>query len=796
MIRIKSISIEAFRGITNLDFELEGKSLVLRGENGTGKSSLIDALEFFFTGAVAHLEGVKGLSLTNHGCHVNFGPRDVKVNTTFDPGSTILTRTFATVPTPPKPLEDYFRAAQNGAFILRRAQILEFINSQPADRFQAIANIIGLEALDRLELELMRAMDDLSGKVQSNEKEINELLFDITQTTGIVVTDVDGVLPALNKILEKSRLPSINSMSEIGEHMERMLKIVKMGQGKDQTIFLTKIIETIGTGIIPTGFVSQLIEFSSKVDELMQQNVKRQVALVGLIEGGKSIIEQEVLDVCPLCEQAIDRVGLLARLMERIKVLGALSARASMVREMSVPVLSTLESVTDVVKTISPNMAHFEQLSKLKVELDETLVMLQTVSEEATAAKDFVCKIDIERVIRQLEKIDSIGSRILEESGRLLQAVGLTDEERLFLRISLLIDGVRTKSDRLITSKSELETLRINQRLAEKLYFTFSEAKKSRVQAEYANMTAIIEEYYSILHPNEPYKNIELKVVTARRASTELKMDFFGRKSEDPRALASEGHLDSLGLCIFLAFVKRFNSDCSLVLLDDVVTTIDSGHRQNVCKLLLEKFSDKQLLVTTHDGLWYEQLLASQRAYGMDGHFKNMTIVDWSVEAGPRIVDYKPRWEKIQQYIDKGDKTGAGNQGRQYLEWLLRNTCQITEAPVPFKISGKYEMRDLLASAEKRLESLIKEESFRASVLQSFRNLEGTIIMGNLLSHDNPIAENISTNEVRNFCNAILDLHTRLSCPTCGELLGYYRNLRILRCSNTKCSAPFEQKTK
>jgi len=46
--RIKSINIRAFRGIPTLDLPLNGKSVLLKGENGTGKSSIIEALEFFF----------------------------------------------------------------------------------------------------------------------------------------------------------------------------------------------------------------------------------------------------------------------------------------------------------------------------------------------------------------------------------------------------------------------------------------------------------------------------------------------------------------------------------------------------------------------------------------------------------------------------------------------------------------------------------------------------------------------------------------------------------------------------
>jgi len=48
MITIKSLSINSLRGIKELNLSLDGKGLIF-GENGTGKSSIVDALEFFFT---------------------------------------------------------------------------------------------------------------------------------------------------------------------------------------------------------------------------------------------------------------------------------------------------------------------------------------------------------------------------------------------------------------------------------------------------------------------------------------------------------------------------------------------------------------------------------------------------------------------------------------------------------------------------------------------------------------------------------------------------------------------------
>ncbi len=211
---------------------------------------------------------------------------------------------------------------------------------------------------------------------------------------------------------------------------------------------------------------------------------------------------------------------------------------------------------------------------------------------------------------------------------------------------------------------------------------------------------------------------------------------------------------------------------------------------------MLEEFRDKQLIITTHEGVWYEQLRASQQAYGVEGDFKNWVITNWHVESGPTIRPYKIRWERIQEKIDSGDKHGAGNEGRQYLEWILERICEITQAPVPFKSSGRYEVGELLIPAKKRLKSMLGEGGFKAKISKAFQDLESTIIMGNILSHNNILAEEVSIEEVNSFCKSVQKLHNVFLCPNCGHFIGYYRDLKIVRCSNARCKKHIEVKTK
>src|SRR3972149_1868543 len=73
MISVESITIREFRGIRDLTLDFKGKSFGICGPNGTGKSGVVDALEFALTGNVSRLsgEGKGDISLKQHGPHVD-----------------------------------------------------------------------------------------------------------------------------------------------------------------------------------------------------------------------------------------------------------------------------------------------------------------------------------------------------------------------------------------------------------------------------------------------------------------------------------------------------------------------------------------------------------------------------------------------------------------------------------------------------------------------------------------------------------------------------------------------------
>ncbi len=167
MANIDEVDIKYLRGITSCSLSLQGKWLYLLGENGTGKSSFVDALEYFFTGGVQHLQGAQGLSIRDHLHHVDELAENVSVAVRFggDASYDVVRKGSQNISAVPTNLKGYFDSAASGTFMLRRETLLRFICAVPSNRFEALDALIGIENLEDVELTMNHAQNKRQARV-------------------------------------------------------------------------------------------------------------------------------------------------------------------------------------------------------------------------------------------------------------------------------------------------------------------------------------------------------------------------------------------------------------------------------------------------------------------------------------------------------------------------------------------------------------------------------------------------------------------------------------------------------
>ena len=137
---IRSIRFEHFRGLPDRDFNLKGKSLVLLGSNGKGKSAVVDGIEFLFSGQVGRFIGTGTGSIDHDDAIQHVKKLGLpKVSFFLSPSNGAICRSLDSETlsiTDQQSVKDY-HANHPGvdAFILRRSKILPFgVDKGPLQR--------------------------------------------------------------------------------------------------------------------------------------------------------------------------------------------------------------------------------------------------------------------------------------------------------------------------------------------------------------------------------------------------------------------------------------------------------------------------------------------------------------------------------------------------------------------------------------------------------------------------------------------------------------------------------------
>ena len=87
-----------------------------------------------------------------------------------------------------------------------------------------------------------------------------------------------------------------------------------------------------------------------------------------------------------------------------------------------------------------------------------------------------------------------------------------------------------------------------------------------------------------------------------------------------------------MGLCLYLALMRRLSgNNFRFAVLDDVLMSVDSAHRREVCNLLKRNFPDTQFILTTHDEVWLKQMTT----VGLIAPENATKFCDWTPDQGP-----------------------------------------------------------------------------------------------------------------------------------------------------------------
>lgn len=174
----------------------------------------------------------------------------------------------------------------------------------------------------------------------------------------------------------------------------------------------------------------------------------------------------------------------------------------------------------------------------------------------------------------------------------------------------------------------------------------------------FAGIYADVEKYFAALYRfvnRDDEVKFNAKLVPSM-GKLGFDVDLYVRGFFPPGAYRSEGHQDCMALCLYLALMRHLQgARFTFAVLDDVLMSVDAGHRRQVCALLKTEFPNAQLIMTTHDPIWLHHM----RIEGLIGGRSAVQFRIWSVDLGPIRWDEREVWTEVDDYLNGNDVRAA-----------------------------------------------------------------------------------------------------------------------------------------
>lgn len=773
---VRLIKFEHFRGLPANDFKLRGKSLVILGTNGKGKSAVVDGIEFVFSGQVARFTGAGTGSITHDDAVKNVKTGgDPKVTLALSPSNGEISRKLSantTEVTDRQLVKDFFEQHPRvEGFILRRSKILEFVCDQDADRYQKFVQLLGITKVDHLQRSFVDAERQAkSAAERAKSAHQTKLAVFNDPVTGFAPDTLTQVFDHISNAIEEFELEKLEQWVDAEVRLP-LLKAKRPQANREKIDAITRALVSIETPLASSSEadVRTANELRAKIAELAASSVDAPRSKV--IDEGRSYLAGHAAEThCPLCETQFEQSleAVLVRLKERSDAL--LELRNSTSNRKTA--LERIKQYADeVASQLEKDLQHSELFAEAtKTELRNARAAALRFSRLLIRAigNRFVGNLALPESLPNIPDIRSALAVTLKEQKAALVP---PDSTKLEAVIALLERGIASwkdidKAEQAIITSGEVH------RRTTVAKESFSTARENAIQQVFTHISGTVLDYYKRLHDfgegveASECTALELKP-TSRAAAGGLRLaiQFLGlADSKDPRAFLSEGHLDSLGLCLFLAAVRIFNPPGSLLVLDDVLTSIDKEHRRRVGELLYSEFQDFQIILTTHDEHWNDLLSSTAHARGIQGNWRYIKLEGWTVETGPVSSVVETSWDFIDTHLTEADYRNLGGPFRLAIEDFLKRTAAKLELKVKFKPDGSYTGGDFVTAG---IQNRIRDELIgldganEADILTDVGRVFGQGNFINDLSHDNPGRLEISFDQAKDFVAGLKSLTKR-----------------------------------
>lgn len=782
MLRLNKLEVRNVRGIakTGPDLNLEGKSLILLGDNATGKSSYIDALEYLLTRQCSSIDiNRAGVSWDSGGVHILATTDALSIKGEIVDGAATFAIDHKTdLAGTASPLKEWLRAAQQRCFLLRRRTLLRLIEAQPKERYEALAPFFALDRFTSFEKDLKSISDDVESRVElaTRQATIQEgALRSAFNIAAGVRLEESSVFGAVNQRLVAAGKAPIATLDDAIRLQAEIAEQMKSFSGIDQAVKLETVIQSLRgiPTLLPTiQALEALIGLRNSLDTL-QKNLTKGFAIEVLEKGRTWILDGDLND-CPLCEQPLkDKPAIMARISARVQECSAFS-EASTSFEKQRKLYS--DSLTDVGKACGlAQKTWSEKRGQDSAQILAALESLRGVAKSLVAGENSVPQLEEQLLSLKGLKLDATVQELTGNVQQALTGIGGIDQYRNLSAANQALSALLVNWTALAKARQELTAEQARHAGIKKIVVHAVQARKDTAQVIIQDIATEANRLYSELHPGEKIGNVSLKVPARGEGSINMESQFFDKRG-DARLFFSESHLDTLGVALFLALRKKQAADdpsFKLLVLDDVFHSVDSSHRLKAARLIIKEFGDHQLLITTHDPIWFSLLQEAVTSSGLREQVLFHRISDWSLEGGPVWGDHEAEYAFLSsERINTAQPADIAAKAGRLLEEMLKPLCDQLRISVQFRHNRRFDLGALWPGFKKVAQ---KHPGFSAMFKALVEEIDLTDWVRNECgAHSNESAAPPTQDEAKKFAKGVVDLYkaTRdVAAAGCGRFI-------------------------
>ncbi len=790
---IKRMIISGFRGVLapyRLDFQ-QGRnvrSMVIYGQNGTGKSSITDAWEWFQKGRIEHLrrEGAGEGSYPNR----NANPGETYVEIEFVDarfGTIRLEFDHSRIRTP-------ISVGDIGAFRnfaphpcqIRFEDLTRFVYFRKSEKYDALADLMGFTPQVDFQKALKRVSNQLDNRVETQRKKVSGSEQEVRQCLNISDSRSVTVLNSINALLVTHGLQAADSFDALPEKIQRLTERVTNDPRAQKLNDCKSLRDEVNGITLPNNIISGIDDYLDKQKSFQEKKESiTDLLLIELLTKGDEILKARSkagleTDICPLCNQHFEPGDLPGHIASELENLKDLREKYDQLELNRKTLLNSIPKNPDNAAKLK-KLAVNSELEK-EYNLNSLITLIKDFEEIQRSLRTSISqkseKLDDEQLqkIKNLKKalenvwIDFVKARkaLIEQ---LRQSIADLEEDEVRKKLvsdHSLVQRATDYWNKLVEDREQLSRLESVNDEFTSIVRDYIQASMENVKDRFAVISADVQTYFDILerYTNGISKPV-LKLLENQDRAVEFEVEFQGERIYPAYKYLSESQLNSFGLVIFLASVKNFNPDFKFIILDDVINSFDAYKRPQVIELLKQEFSDYQVLILTHDNVWRDQLFEN-----FDTWIKRR-ISRHDPGIGPIDTIAHAPLAEIEQLIADDRPEQAGALMGPYLERQLQDICQNFGVLVPFTRDGLYTLDTLLDRLRIRIKDKLGTSHSLYLAVETLQHDSG---FRNLCSHWKNPTIHITAPEMHIVVDKWKDVESQVRCPTCRRYVKYVRS--------------------